>query len=425
MRKLNDFARLRRPETVVDRLLKLVAVRVELPPSYHALACERKAALESHIERAGSILEHLVVLFYVQGSMAIGATIRARHREDGYDIDIVVELRLPHSTPPNVVLDMLLQVVKGEPGSRYYDCTVRRTRCVTVEYADGMHVDLTPSILVEPASPRRSVIPHAKPEEPRHRDRMVQMNAFGFAEEFNERNPPDWVFAEDYAKVRKRMDSGSITIAAAESEPVPAHSSEVGGKSTTVVALQLIKRNRLLCYRPRDGVRMPPSVMISSIVLEAARPGRTLTEALTESVDHLRRRLQAAQDAGVLIDVRNPRDPQDRFTDRWPATLQDQRLYIRDLERLGRRLDDLQGAQSMKERSDILVELFGEAPARDAVAEIVREVAPHEPSTTQPASPAPAALAAPVLLAPRIAPAQPVRAPRNTNFGGTWTWPED
>lgn len=425
MNKLNDFARLRRPETIVDRLLKLVAIRVELPPSYHALASDRKETLEAHIERAGSVLEHLVVLFYVQGSMAIGATIRARHREDGYDIDIVVELRLPRTTPPDVVLDLLHQAVRSEPGSRYHDCTFRQTRCVTVEYADGMHVDLTPSILVEPLSPRRSVIPHAKPEEPRYMDRMVRMNAYGFAEEFNERNPPDWVFAEDYAAIRKRMDPGSVALADAESEPVPAHSSEVGGKSTTVVALQLIKRNRLLKYRSRPGQRMPPSVMISCLVLEAARPGRTLTEALTESVDHIRRRLQAAQDEGILIDVRNPLDPEDRFTDRWPAVLEDQQLYIRDLEGLARRLEDLQRAQSMTERRDILVELFGESPARDAVAEIVREVAPFEPLTTRPASQAPAALAAPVLLAPRVAPAQPVLAPRNTNFGGTWTWPED
>ena len=422
MNKLNDFT-LRRPETIVDRLLKLVAIKVELPPGYHALACDRKAAIEAHIERAGSLLEHLVAAFYLQGSMAIGATIRAKHRDDGYDIDIVVELRLARTTPPDVVLDLLYKTMKGDEGSRYHDCTTRQTRCVTIDYADGMHVDLTPSILVEPLNPRKSIIPHAKPEDPRYMDRMVPMNSFGFAEEFNARNPVDLAFADEYRELALQMDR-SVIAKQAESQEVPAHSSDVGGKSTTVVALQLIKRNRLLCYRLRDGVRMPPSVMLACLVLEAARHGRSLTEALTESVDHIRQRLQAAQEDGVLIDVRNPRDPEDRFTDRWPATLQDQQLYIRDLERLARRLEALQRAQSMTERRDILVELFGEAPARDAVAEIVRELAPFEPPTTQPASPAPAALAAPVLLAPRIAPAQPVLAPRNTNFGGTWTWPE-
>jgi hypothetical protein len=74
MNKLNDLARLRRPETVVDRLLKLVAVGVELPPSYHAFACGRKASLGAYIERASSVLEHLVALFHLQGSMALGAT---------------------------------------------------------------------------------------------------------------------------------------------------------------------------------------------------------------------------------------------------------------------------------------------------------------------------------------------------------------
>lgn len=423
MNMLKDFNH-QRTETVVDRLLKLVAIKIELPPSYHALACDRKAVIEAHIEKAGSLLEHLVVAFYLQGSMAIGATIRAKHRDDGYDIDIVVELRLARTTPPDVVLDLLFKAIKGDEGSRYHECTTRQTRCVTIDYADGMHVDLTPSILVEPWTPRKSVIPHSKPEDPRYMDRMVPMNSFGFAEEFNARNPVDLAFSDDYRELAFQMDSRMVALQA-ESQEVPDHSSDVGGKSTTVVALQLIKRNRMLNYNQRNGARMPPSVMLACLVLEAARPNRSLTEALTESVDHIRRRLQMAQDSGVAIDVCNPRDPEDRFTDRWPATLDDQRLFIRDLDRLSRQLDELQRSQSMKERSDILVELFGESPARDAVAEIVREIAPFEPSTTRPAFPAVAALAAPVIFAPRIAPAQPLQAPRNTNFGGSWIWPKE
>jgi hypothetical protein len=50
-----------------------VAIACELPPSYHAFACGRKAALDAYIERASSVLEHLVALFHRQGSMVIGA----------------------------------------------------------------------------------------------------------------------------------------------------------------------------------------------------------------------------------------------------------------------------------------------------------------------------------------------------------------
>jgi len=60
---------------------------------------ERKAAIEKHLERDGSPLKGKVRLFYQQGSVAIGATIRAKFRFEGFDIDIIVELVTPGMTP--------------------------------------------------------------------------------------------------------------------------------------------------------------------------------------------------------------------------------------------------------------------------------------------------------------------------------------
>ena len=196
----------KQPESTPDLLLKLTAIRVELRPSQHRLACERKAAVEAHLQRADSPLRDRITLFYQQGSMAIGATIRAKRREDGYDIDIVVEVSPLHSLLPNDLLDLLYRAVRGERGSRYYDCTERQTRCVTIHYADGMHLDLTPTILVSELNPRKSVLPHAHPERPRHEDRMVPTNSYGFASEFNARNPIDLSFADSYAEPAARNE---------------------------------------------------------------------------------------------------------------------------------------------------------------------------------------------------------------------------
>jgi hypothetical protein len=165
---------------VVEELLIRTAIRVELPPSRHALAVDRYEAVRRQMEREGSPLKDRVRLFYPQGSMAIRATIRSRKRGDGYDIDIVAELILPPGMAPGVVLDLLYAAINGEKGSRYYGKVRRQSRCVTVEYEDGMHLDVIP---------RLSHIFHAKPEEPLHQHRRLVMNSFGFVEHVKERTP--------------------------------------------------------------------------------------------------------------------------------------------------------------------------------------------------------------------------------------------
>jgi hypothetical protein len=240
-------------DSVAEQMLAAVAIKIELPPSMHALLAERKAAIEKHLERDGSPLKGKVRLFYQQGSVAIGATIRAKFRFEGFDIDIIVELTTPGMTPWQA-LELLYEAMRGERGSRYYDMTERQTRCVTIHYADGMHLDLSPAELIDEFDPRRSYIYHSKPEEPRSRDRKVLTNSFGFAEEYNATCPVDLSFQQEYARRALRADQGLTAMQKdADSLPVPAHSSTVGGKSAVTVALQLLKRNRNIRWATREG----------------------------------------------------------------------------------------------------------------------------------------------------------------------------
>ncbi|WP_273878371.1 hypothetical protein, partial [Serratia liquefaciens] len=57
----------------------------------------------------------------------------------------------------------------------------RQTRCVTLHYADKMHLDITPGIRVADTTERESYIMHAKGPKPGHDDRLVDMNAYAFA----------------------------------------------------------------------------------------------------------------------------------------------------------------------------------------------------------------------------------------------------
>ena len=126
----------------LDVMLAEIALRIQLSPTDHGKAVDRYETVSDWIDRLDSPLCGLVELTYAQGSMAIGATIARCSDRDEYDIDAMAQLGLPRDTDPEVALSLLESSIRGEHGSRYYNMTRRRIRCVTIEYADGMHLDV-------------------------------------------------------------------------------------------------------------------------------------------------------------------------------------------------------------------------------------------------------------------------------------------
>lgn len=352
---------------LAELLLADTAIRIELPPSLHQTAVDRYEAIRTHIEREDSPLFDRVKWFYPQGSMAIGATIKSKRRADGYDIDIVAELLLPSTTPPGDVLDLLFEAINGPKGSKYHGMVERQTRCVTVYYADGMHLDVTPSQLLNEDDPRRSHIFHAKSEEHLSKHFRVVMNSWAFCDWFNHRTPKNKLFEDAYAR-REREFRGLQFLADADVKPVPAHTSVQEGKSTTVVALQLLKRNRNIRYETRGDVRLPPSVMMASVAGSVSVPDASIAEALEVISGALLLELVRAEDQGLLVDIRNPRCDDDRFTDRWPENRGAQRQYISDLKIFRGQLQALVSPQlGFDAKRDLLIEMFGAGPAQAAV----------------------------------------------------------
>jgi hypothetical protein len=356
---------------VGEVLLAETAIRIELPLSLHRLAVERYEAVRKHIERDGSPLRNKVGIFYPQGSMAIRATIISRKRADGFDIDIIAELILPHSTAPAAVLDFLFEAINGPPGSQYHGKVERQTRCVTVFYADGMHLDITPTLLLAELDPRLSHLFHAKKEGPISAHRRLIMNSFAFCEWVNGKTPIDLVFEEAYGRRALAFDARRERVDA-DVKPMPAHSTKEGGKSTKIVALQLLKRNRNLRYEKRSGRRLPPSVMLARLAAETATLGASIAWALDAISAKVLGVLEDAERTGVLIDVRNPRCEDERFTDRWPENLQAQRLYIEDLRLFRTQLTNLMSNKfSLPQKRDLLETMFGVGPAQAVIDDYV------------------------------------------------------
>jgi Second Messenger Oligonucleotide or Dinucleotide Synthetase domain len=398
------------------------AIRIELPPSLHRNAIERSDAMLKHIEREDSPLRNLVVYFYPQGSMAIRATIKARRRDDGYDIDIVAELDLPIDTPPSKVLDLLFEAINGPPGSQYHGKVKRQTRCVTIYYADDMHIDVTPSILLDPEDERKSRIFHAKPEEPADKHFAKTMNSWAFCDHVIANTPADLAFVEAYRK-RVQVHDRSPMAKDADVKPVPAHATEEGGKSAVIVAHQLMKRNRNVRYQDRSDIRMPPSVMMAAVAVDVDVSGGSISEASFAITNALLRLLEDAERDGKLVDVANPKCAEDSFTDRWPENHEAQRLYIRDMKLFRRQLTELMsGDLDLEEQRDLLSEMFGEGPAqavvKDYAARLGDAVRTGARRNLSSGRVAPASLSAASVFAPSIAHA-------HTFYGGKWDGDEN
>ena len=347
----------------LDALLADIAIRIQLSQTAHRKAVQRYDALRDWIEREGSPLAGWVVQSYPQGSMAIGAAIASKLTNDDFDLDFVLQVACSSRTPQQI-LDLLFEVINGEPGSRYHGKARRRTRCVTVEYAD-LHLDVTPAERRDSTPERESwIFHHRPPENPGHR---VIANPYGFAEWFKRCTTPDTDFGMAYASRVSQYEQGLFL--AAESEPVPPNE-PLPQKSLAVVALQLLKRWRNVQYQRHSG-RKPPSIVMSKLVADTAGQANTLSAEMLHQAQSMLSFFEQAHRSCTLVHVANPVCEADVLTDKWPGTLNDQAVFVTDLRRLVEKLKHLKECD-LGEMKQVMVELFGEGPAAQVVEDFAR-----------------------------------------------------
>lgn len=338
----------------LDAILADIAINIQLPPGLFAKTTDRCEAVRTYIEQQGSPLAGKVVCFYPQGSMAIDATISTRGTDDEYDLDIVAELDLSDWLTPEEVLDLLEEALRDYP----VQAVLRQTRCITLRYADHMHLDITPSRRLRTPKERESVICHARKSETPDRQKFVPMNAWAFAGWYRDRTPTEDRFAIAFNR-RLYEAAGMDFRADADVHEIPEQTPLIV-KSVTTVGLQLIKRFRNILYANARG-RVPPSVVLSCHAGLAARPGMSLSATVIRQARWTARAMDEAARAGRLLDVRNPEWREDRFTDRWPETPQQQAHFARALHDLADGLEAiLKGEVQLEDLQDWLRDRFGE-----------------------------------------------------------------
>jgi Second Messenger Oligonucleotide or Dinucleotide Synthetase domain len=342
----------------VEELLRDVAHQIQLSPTDYRLAVDHYEAVCDWLRREDSPLSKYFGRLYPQGSMAIGATIASRLKNDEFDIDVVLQLNIDADNDPARVLDVLFETMNGEKGSRYHGKITRRSRCVTVEY-DRMHLDITPAVLLPERQERTSVIFHANENEPPSQHKHIVANPWGFANWFSVSTPNVRAIVE--AAIRKSAD------------PVPVQD-DLFDKSSPLMALQLLKRWRNKCYDGREG-RSPPSIMLAYFVAMNAVAGRSLFEEIQAQAYSLLKAFAAADASQQLIHVENPTCATDILSDRWPGSQPYQNIFTNDLRRLVANLESIEADSSLENCAKVFEELFGENPTRIVVEDFKKRYA--------------------------------------------------
>lgn len=348
-----------------DALLMDIARRCQLSQTKHAEAQQHHEALCSYVDRVGSPLEGKVIACYPGGSFATGTVIASSVSKDQHDVDVVMELDIEPNSDPKTTLETLFQAISGDVGSRYHGRVTLNSRCVTVAYDDGVSVDLMPIARLNGEPEKAGNLFHWRSESNERGHKPV--NPWGFAEHFNNHTAYDPVFASVF---ESRGLADGLAVAKAETDPLP-ELVPLSEKSARVVALQLIKRNRDVRFRSREG-RKPPAIILAALALEAVSSGGSLCDELVSISSHLIQRLQDEMAHGRVLELRNPAYIADVFTDRWPENTGAQGTYIRDLQYLVRQLQRLRDENaSMTELKTILADLFGETPAGFALEKML------------------------------------------------------
>jgi len=345
----------------LDDLLLDVVTIIELSDHDREVAENRYRKLKPHLERPSSPLRPYLMssssLIYAQGSMAIGATIVSGTDEDRFDVDALVDMKVPAHWSNDDGLDQLFVALQGFPDVRKF---VRCTRCVQMQFA-FMHMDVT--ILdpaPEPRPDRVGEIFHSP--DGGGMGYRVPSNPYGFGLWY--RQNVVYPTREFLEQVRARRRSSGVNrlpdlsvIAKAEQESLPPVIPD-RVDAQQVYALKLMKRFLNLRYEKRT-LRRPPSIYLTKLSSTCGYDQRGLTAQLERLASKVQAEMEAAIRAERGPDERNPSYFPDRLNDRWPTTQTERKALADDMASL---LGDLNSARTadITEMLSILARLFGE-----------------------------------------------------------------
>lgn len=284
----------------LDRRLFRICESLQLSDTQHQKAVNRYLAIAKVIDGDATPFSHIESNLYPQGSMRLGATVKPI---DGpHDLDFVCEFAIPASTVEPVRLLHDMYTVFAEHGV-YGGMVSLKKRCVRVEYKDEFYLDILPACLDHVSGGTCILVPD------RELLNWTHSNPIGYADWFEAatQNVQVTQFAE------RGIWKGAMDRAASIT-PIP-DLEATGEKTVLQLIVQLMKRWRDIHY---VRSKFPPiSVVLTTLAADLYNGEPLLCVALLNVLDGIVARLDAAHRAGNRLEVCNPSQPKEDFSERW------------------------------------------------------------------------------------------------------------
>lgn len=328
-------------------------------------------------------LHGLIALVHGQGSRMTGTLIRpSRSRAEGYDVDGVVRLHAEASAVysgvggPGQLIDDVYRPLQRYARTHGLEI-VRWARCVTLTYADGMKVDITP-IIADPLLTLPFGEFHARVPD-RDLRRFSVTNPMGLVHSFNQSAKVRAVFTRQIA-----LDSIQEAKTRAELEQLP-DAADVQNRLLSRL-VQLVKLHRNVSFPVSEGSEenfAPKSVFVTALVaaayaMRAPVPHHSQLDLMLDVVQHMPTYLQRErQPGGEYWTLANPTAPGNNLAgDMNTPAYQTAFLqwHARLVSHLAQILDCIEDRQGLDKLLPLLEDAFG-----SKAASVVRELEQPRP----------------------------------------------
>lgn len=297
------------------------------------------------------------IVIYVQGSTALGTTVRPIGRDE-HDVDLVCYV-------PNLTPDMPPALLKARIGDRmrqnghYKPILEEKQRCWRLNYAGEFHLDITPAIANPDCAQGGELVPDKKLRV------WKATNPKGYQARFEAR-----------AKLQPRLHmlKGSMTEdrhVQASVEPYPA---PMAVKGVLRRAVQLAKRNRDVHFAKRDSGLAPISVIITTLAAQSYAYCVASFEFGSE-LDLLQSVIRfmpcfierSAGPDGTHWRIENESTRGENFAEKWNGNPALAAAFDQWHAQLSADLDRLASLVGLDQLTKSLSEAFGDSPAQAAM----------------------------------------------------------
>lgn len=331
-------------QVILDDLLQRVCARLQITDTQRKQAAERYDGVSKWLDREGGPFSWTNPKIFPQGSLRLLTTVKPRQGEE-FDLDLVLLLRLqPEAIAP---MDLLLALEKDIKANGHYAPLVeRRNRCVCLNYAGEFHMDVIPCM----PDPWRNDGAILVPD--RESGGWSPSNPDGYAGWFDTRADlwqPTLDFA-DLMEARAKME----VVPLPEDDPFPY-------RAPLRRAVQLLKRMRdVMLDEDRKAVI---SVVLTTLVGECYTGQSSVVRTMQDALAYIEDRARNAEYAGRRMEVRNPSNEQEDFSEKWDPHPDRYRMFLEWVPAASAGLVELAQATSRQELSDKLSALFDESGA--------------------------------------------------------------